>query len=380
MKIKISKDALNEAIQDVSKAISNRTTIPILNGIKFEADADGVMLTASDAEISIQSFIPAEKDGNTAVAVEQPGSVVFPAKFFAEIVRKLPTEEIDIEIKENFIAWIRSGMAEVQIVGLDPEEYPLLPQIEKNRVISIASDLLKTMIRQTSFAVAVTETSPILTGVLWSLDGDRLKLTACDRLRMASREAGIHNEHQERFHDIVIPGKSLNELAKLLPDQNSLVDIYVADNQVMFKIDTVSFYTRILDGTYPDMSKLIPQSFQTELTVNTKKLTDAIDRAYSLSREEKTNIVKLALQDDRMIEISSSLSELGKVTEQLDVHQRSGENITVSFNSRYMLDALKAIDSDFVRIGFRGATQPIFIKPEDHSNMVHIIMPYRTAG
>lgn len=380
MKLNILKDDLNESIQHVSKAISSRTAIPILTGIKIDVQPSGVTLTASDTEISIQSFIPQEKDGTATVEVITPGSVVLPAKFFMEIIKKLPSRDVTIEVKENFLTWIRSGSAEIQIVGLDPEEYPLLPQLEENEVLSVSSDLLKAMIRQTTFAVSTSETSPILTGVLWNFSQDRLKLIACDRLRMASRESHIDSSNSLHFQNIVIAGKSLNELNKLLPDQNMMVDIVVANNQVLFKMDTILFYTRMLDGTYPDTSKLIPQSFQTELTIDTRKLADAIDRAYLLSREEKTNIVKLTLKDERTVEISSSSSELGKVKEEIDVHTLSGDLLSISFNSKYMLDALKVIDSDYIQICFRGAMQPIIMKPEDHSNMLHLIMPYRTTG
>jgi DNA polymerase-3 subunit beta len=236
------------------------------------------------------------------------------------------------------------------------------------------------MIRQTSFAVSTNESSPILTGVLWDFSQERLKMVACDRTRMASREAQVQRPGQTEIENLVIAGKTLNELNKLLPDENISVEIVVANNQVLFKIDNLLFYTRILDGTYPDTSKLIPQSFTTELTVRTKKLEEAIDRAYLLSREEKTNIVKMTLKDAYSLEISSMASEIGKVTEQVDVHQMTGDLLTISFNSKYMLDALKAIDSDFVRFGFRGAMQPIILKPEDHSNILHLIMPYRTTN
>lgn len=379
MKLNILKEHLNESIQHVSKAISSRTTIPILTGIKIDVDTDGVTLTASDTEISIQSHIPIEKEGTEIVQILTPGSVVLPAKFFTEIIKKLPSSDVTIEVKGNFITWISSGSAEIQIVGLDPEEYPLLPQLEENNIVSVSSDLLKAMIRQTTFAVSTSETSPILTGVLWSFSRDRLKLIACDRLRMASREAQIEAEGEIEFHNIVIAGKSLNELNKLLPDQNMAIDIVVANNQVLFKIDRIQFYTRILDGAYPDTSKLIPQSFQTHLTIDTRKLADAIDRAYLLSREEKTNIVKMTLKDQKTVEISSSSSELGKVTEQIDTHKLDGDLLSISFNSKYMLDALKVIDSDFIQICFRGPMQPIIMKPEDHSNMLHLIMPYRTT-
>jgi DNA polymerase-3 subunit beta len=380
MKFTILKDHLNESISHVSKAISNRTTIPILTGIKIDADANGVTLTASDTDISIQSFTPLEIGDVNIIQIVQPGSVVLPAKFFIEIIRKLPTQFIEMEVKDRFQTTIRSGSSEIQIMGLDPEEYPLLPQIEESKMIQMPSDILKTMIKQTSFAVSTNESTPILTGVLWNVNGNELKFIACDRHRLATREITNDNIALQNFHNIVISGRTLNELNKILPDQNSLIDIVISNNQVLFKIHSILFYTRILDGTYPDTSKLIPQSFQTQMVVPTKELADAIDRAYLLSREDKTNIVKLVMNEDQSIEISSSSSELGKVTEQINLRQISGDLLRISFNSKYMLDALKVIDSEYIQMGFTGAMQPIIIKPEDEAGILQLILPYRTTN
>lgn len=380
MKLTILRSYLNDAIQHVSKAISSRTTIPILTGIKIEATYQGVTLTASDTDISIQSFIPLEHNDLTVIQIFKPGSVVLTAKFFVEIIKKLPAEEIEIEVFEQFQTFIRSGSTDIQLVGLDSEEFPILPKIEQNHMISIPGDLLKTMIKQTVFAISTSESSPILTGILWSLNAGTLKFVATDRHRLASRESTIAADEQIQIHNIVISGKTLNELSKIVPDQNTLVDIVVADNQVLFKIDQVLFYSRILDGTYPDTSKIIPQTYKTELVLNTKQFTNAIDRAYLLSREEKTNIVKLMTLDHLNLEISSSSSELGKVTEQLVVKEMTGEKLKISFNSKYMLDVLKVIDSEYIHIGFTGAMSPIIIKPYDHISSLHLILPYRTTN
>lgn len=380
MKLIVLKQQLNEAIQYVSKAISNKTTLPILNGIKIDADHKGMTLTASDTEISIQSFIPIEKNDETVIRMERKGSVVLPAKFFVEIIKKLPAKEVEIDVKEQFQTLIRSGSSEIQLVGLDPEEYPLLPKVEENNIFSIPGDLLKTMIKQTIFSVSANEATPILTGVLWSLNNGRLKFVATDRHRLASQEVQISASTDQNFQNIVIPGKTLAELNKIIPDQNTLVDIVVADNQVLFKVDSVLFYSRILDGTYPDTTRIIPSVFKTELVLNTKELADAIDRAYLLSREEKTNIVRLMTLEDQTIEISSSSSELGKVTELLPVSRMDGEALKISFNSKYMLDSLKVIDSEQLLIGFTGTMSPIIIRPNDHSQILHLILPYRTTN
>jgi DNA polymerase III subunit beta len=380
MKLTILKDYLNEAISNVSKAISSRTTIPILTGIKIEANLSGLTLTASDTDISIQNFTPIEQDGNTIIELSQNGSVVLPAKFFMEIIRKLPSSKIEIEVKEGFQTVIRSGSSEIQIMGLDPDEYPLLPQLEENKIIRVPSDLLKSMIRQTSFAVSTNESTPILTGVLWQIADQQLTFIACDRHRLASRKMPIDVSEDMKFNNIVISGRTLNELAKILPSQNTFIDIVISDNQALFKIHSILFYSRLLDGTYPDTTKLIPQAFQTEMIVNTSQLADAIDRAYLLSREDKSNIVKLVMNEDKTIEISSTSSELGKVTEQVSLNQISGDLLRISFNSRYMLDALKVMDSDDVMLGFTGAMQPIIIKPQDGTDILQLILPYRTTN
>jgi DNA polymerase-3 subunit beta len=380
LKLTVLKDYLNEAISHVSKAISSRNTIPILTGIKIDATSAGLILTASDTDISIQSHIPLQDGEISIVELHAKGSVVLPAKFFMEIIRKLPKQEVHIQVGEQFQTTIRSGSSEIQIMGLDPEEYPLLPQIDEDRTIRIPSDLLKTMIRQTSFAVSTNETTPILTGVLWTIAEGKLKFTACDRHRLATREASIEVDPSMQFSNIVIAGRTLGELSKILPEQNTLIDIVIADNQVLFKMNSILFYTRILDGTYPDTSKLIPQSYQTEMVVSTKELADSIDRAYLLSREDKTNIVRMMMREDETIEVSSSSSELGKMTEEVNLHKLKGELLKISFNSKYMLDALKIMDSDYIQIGFTGAMQPIIIKPEENASLLQLILPYRTTG
>ncbi|MUT68379.1 DNA polymerase III subunit beta [Paenibacillus sp. NEAU-GSW1] len=380
MKLTISKHELNEAIQQVSKAASSRPTIPILGGIKIEVTHQGVTLTASDTDISIQSYIPVEREDIVIAHVDKPGNVVLPAKFFVEIVKKLPSEQVQIEVGAHFQTLIRSGSTDIQMVGLDPEEFPVLPSIEENELFQMPGDLLKSMIRQTVLAASTNEQTPILTGVLWGLQDQQLKFVATDRHRLASRTAHAETDSEYRFNNVVIAAKTLVELSKLIPEQNELVDIVVADNQVLFKIGNVLFYTRMLDGTYPDTSKIIPQLYKTELVLDTKNVTDAIDRAYLMSREEKTNIVRLTTLEDGTIEISSSSTELGRVTEQLEAKKFEGDPLRIAFNSKYMLDVLKVIDSEHISLGFNGAMSPIVIKPTDHAYNTYVILPYRTTG
>lgn len=379
MKLSIRKDALNEAIGHVIRAVSPRPVIPILGGIKLDADARGLTLTASDTDMTIQSFIPAEKDGEPVVRLDGGGSLVLGAKFFSEIVKKLPTDTVELEASDARRAVIRSGNAEIELVGMDPEEYPVMPSVGESAAFSINGLQLRQLIHRTVFAVSTNESTPILTGVLWQLAEGRLKLTATDRHRLSKAECGVAAEPDLKLDQLVIAGRTLNELSRLIPDDGTVIDVQATDSQVLFRMDGILFHSRLLDGTYPDTSRIITNQYKTELVMSTRELADAIERAYLLSKEEKTNIVRLSTVGDGTIEVSSSSLEIGKVTERITPEHLAGEELKIAFNSRYMLDALKVIDSEKIHIGFTGAMSPILLRPHQDPDMLHLILPYRTT-
>lgn len=380
MKLSIRKQALNEAIGHVSRAVSPRTVIPILSGIKLDADERGITLTASDTDISIQSFIPAEEDGETNVRLETGGSLVLGAKFFSEIVKKLPSDEVELEATDVHRAVIRSGSAEIELVGMDPEEYPVLPSVADASTFTINGLHLKQLIHRTVFAVSTNESTPILTGVLWQLADGKLKLTATDRHRLSNASCEVAADPDLKLDQLVIAGRTLNELSRLIPDDGAMIEVAATDSQVLFRMDRILFHSRLLDGTYPDTSRIITHKYKTEMIMDTKALTDAVERAYLLSREEKTNIVRLSTVEGGEIEVSSSSMEIGKVTERIAPDHLAGEDLRIAFNSRYMLDALKVIGQEKIHIGFTGMMSPILIRPEQDADMLHLILPYRTTS
>jgi DNA polymerase III subunit beta len=377
MKIAIDREALAKSVQDVMKAVSPRTTIPILTGIKITATSQGVTLTGSDSDISIESFIPMEEEDKLLVEVKETGSVVLQARFFAEIVKKLPQQTVEIEVGPNFLTVIRSGKAEFNLNGLDAEEYPRLPQIEEENVFKIPTDLLKTIIRQTVFAVSTSETRPILTGVNWKFENGELACTATDSHRLALRKAKIETENPQSYN-VVIPGKSLNELSKILDDSNDPVDIVVTANQILFKTKHLLFFSRLLDGNYPETARLIPTDSKTDIIVNAKEFLQAIDRASLLAREGRNNVVKLTTLNDGIIEISSVSPEIGKVTEEIQSESVEGEELKISFSAKYMMDALKALDGTDIKISFTGAMRPFLLRPLHNDSMLQLILPVRT--
>lgn len=377
MRFIIQRDRLVQSVQDVMKAVTSRTTIPILTGIKIVASEEGVTLTGSDSDISIESFIPKEEAGDEIVEIKQAGAIVLQAKFFSEIVKKLPTDTVEISVENHLQTVIRSGKSEFNLNGLDAEEYPHLPQIEEENVFKIPTDLLKAMVRQTVFAVSTSETRPILTGVNWKVENGTLTCIATDSHRLALRKAQIETNASESYN-VVIPGKSLSELSKILDDNNDLIDIVITENQVLFKAEHLLFFSRLLEGNYPDTSRLIPSDSKTDVIVNTKELLQAIDRASLLAKEGRNNVVKLSTIDGGVIEISSNTPEIGKVVEEVQSKSIEGEELKISFSAKFMMDALKALEGSEITISFTGAMRPFIIKPLNDESILQLILPVRT--
>lgn len=377
MKFTVQRDKLITSVQDVMKAISSRTAIPILTGMKIDTRQNGITLTGSDSDISIESFIPAEEDGIVQVENMEAGSIVLQAKYFPDIVRKLPENLVEIEADNNLKVTIRSGKAEFNLNGLDAEEYPQLPKLQSETSFQMPTDILKGLIKQTVFAVSTMETRPILTGVNVQLNDSKLSLTATDSHRLASREIPVDGTAAE-LSNVVVPGKSMNELNKILSDSEEPVEINVTNNQILFRTKHLYFLSRLLDGNYPETSRLIPDQSKTTITVNTKELLHTIDRASLLAKDERNNVVKLTSMGNNVLEISSNSPEVGRVVEEVNVESMQGEDIKISFSAKYMMDALKAIDDDTVIIEFTGAMRPFIIHPVNQEPILQLILPVRT--
>ena len=334
-------------------------------------------LTGSDADITIQTFIPVEENGEQLINITETGSIVLQARMFNEIVRKLPTNDVEIEVTNGSTTNIRSGKSEFHLIGLDASEYPLLPEVTADRQFSIPADLLKSIIRETVFAVSASESRPVLTGVNLKIKDDELICVATDSHRLARRKVKLENLPAESS-TVVIPGKSLNELNKILEDSTNPVQIVITNQQVLFKTDDVLFFSRLLEGNYPDTSRLIPEDYKTNVTINGKALLQAIDRASLLAREDRNNVVRFETLENKTIEISSNSPEIGKVEEQVQVEALDGENLKISFSAKYMMEALKAIDGQDVVIQFTGAMRPFILRSLHDDAILQLILPVRT--
>lgn len=377
MKFTILKSPLLTAISHVSNAVSSKTTIPILTGIKIVVNETGCSLMASDSDISIQVNLPLEVNGEEQIKIAASGSVVLPARYFFDIVRKLPGDTVQIEVAQQYVTTILSEQSRFQLNGMDPDEFPRLPQLQQDEIISLPANLFKTMIRQTSFAVSTAETRPVLTGVEWLIQDNVLRFIATDSHRLAKREAQIEMAAQPSVNKVIVPGKSLADLNKILSDDDDLVDIVLTENQLLVKTANVLFYSRLLDGNYPDTTRIIPQSSKANIVLETKQLLHAIDRASLLTRDGKNNVVKLEGADETL-HITANSPEVGKVTENVPLNEFSGEPFKISFNAKYMIDALRALDSEHIRIQFTGPMAPFIIQPTDYDAILYLILPVRT--
>lgn len=382
MLITIDRMRFNTAVQQVHHAVNSRTPIPILTGILFIADENGLTLAGSNSDISIQTKIPprspAEAEEEEPLLVHRPGKVVLPARYTAEIIRRLDGEKLTIEVSANYTAKITSGKTEVLLNGLDPEEYPALPGFdwENDPSIVLSSNLLKTLIQQTVFAVAESETRPILTGVCWEMHEGRLRLTATNSHRLAKKETPIE-ANVPPFEQVIIPGKSLNELLKLIEGEES-VEIAFTQNQILAKGENWLFTSRRLEGFYPDTSRIIPQFAKTEVLISNRILHDAINRAYLFAREIKNNVVKCSIQEGQPLVITADSPAVGQVTEEVPILGFSGESAHLAFNARYMLEALRAIDSENVQLFITGPMSPFILRPEADDSLIQLILPVRT--
>lgn len=379
MKFTIKRTAFLNRLADVQRAISSRTTIPILTGIKIIADKDGLTLTGSDSDISIEAFIPIEEESNQ-LEIEETGAIVLQARFFNEIVRKLPEETMTVEVLDRFQTSITSASASFTINGIDANNYPHLPVIDENESFHLPVNLFKQVINQTVIAASSHESRPILTGINIVIENEQLLAVATDSHRLSQRviPLSMTPEQAQKTYNVVIPAKSLIELAKTLEDTAETIEMMVTENQVLFKTENLYFYSRLLEGRYPDTNRLIPDQTATSVEFDAHTLLGSIERASLLSHEGKNNVVKLSVNPDR-IKISGNSPEVGNVEEEVAFKSMTGESIDLSFNPDYMKDALRAFGQMDIKVKFTSPVRPFILVPAaEGKEFIQLITPVRT--
>lgn len=378
MKFTINRPAFINQLNNVLRAISSKTTIPILTGLKMVVTDHSVILTGSDADITIESTLDAS-DSSYGLSIEEPGAIVLPARFFNEVIKKLPDKQATIEVFNGLQVRITSGTAEFTINGQDANNYPHLPEVESENTVELASDILREVIDQTRIAVSKQESRPILTGIHVTLNNGILTAVATDSHRLAQRKVELP-ETADRDFDIVLPGASMTELAKMIADEKDGVKMQITENQALFIFGNTHFYSRLLEGNYPETSRLIPESSDTRLEITASDLLASIERASLLSHESRNNVVKLSVNpENKIATVSGTSADVGNVEEEINADQIVGNPLEISFNPDYMRDALKSFGQTKILISFTTALRPFTLVPtEEKANFVQLITPVRT--
>ena len=368
MKIVCYKDKIIKALNSVVKGVASKTTMPILEGILIQTNDNEIKLTTYDLEIGIEYIMECE--------IKEQGSTVVNAIMFSEIIRKLPDTEIYISLNDKNLLEIECEGSLYKLATMNPEEFPELPKIEIENSIEVDQNVLKNMIRKTIFAVSSEENRPIFTGCLFEIENNKLNLVAVDGFRLALRS--IYLNKQTNNFSAVIPGKTLNEVNKIISDSFEPVKIGVSKNQALFEMDNCKIVTRILDGEFLNYKNIIPSNWETRIRVNKNSIQNSFERIslISASAIEKEKKYPVKVQVDIGKVIISCTNQTGDAKEELFV-STEGKNLEAGFNPKYFLDSLKAVEDEEVFIEFGTSISPCLIKSVENNDYTYMILPIR---
>jgi DNA polymerase-3 subunit beta len=368
MKFTCSKDELSRAVQIVQKAVSNKPNMPILSGIYINAADNQLDLQATDYELGISCKITA--------AIDEPGTMVLSGKYFQEVVRRLPGDNVSITTNDaDHTALITSNTAQFNLLSLPAVEFPVLQPLQGTVSFTIRDNIFRDLIKKTVFACSTDESRPVFTGALLEAADADVRMVATNTHRLA-----IKKEILDDFTgnvNIIIPAKILNELAKISSsDVPSDITVNCTSNQISFAFDNVYIKSRLIEGKFPDYNRVIPSNFQTEILLNTAAFSDAVERVSLISRAGDYNVISLSFKRDTVV-ISSNNPEIGKAEEAVKINL-SGSELDISFNAKYVTDILKNITSESIYFSLNTPLSPASIRPFDDESYNYIITPVRT--
>ena len=367
MKLRCPSTSLIEAVSIVSKAVPSKTTMPILTCILIDASRGEIRLTANDMELGIET---------TAMGViDEPGKIAIDARTFSDIVRKLPGFETVIEVDDNLLVTITSERAKFQIPGQDPEDFAYLPVIEKDNPVRISQFSLKEIIRQTIFSVAVNESNRLMTGELFEIKDNILRIVSLDGHRISIRRLELADECPDK--KVIIPGKTLSEISKILSgDTEKMVEVYFSDNHVLFSFEQTIVLSRLIDGEYFRIDQMLSSDYETKIAVNRMEFLSAMERASLLVRESDKMPVVLDIRDEGLsLSLDTSIGSMDDAMEAA----KTGRDILIGFNPKFLIDALRVIDDEEVYLYFINSKAPCFIRDEAGS-YIYLILPVNISA
>lgn len=363
MKFTVNKSDITEAVSNIQRAVSTKTSIPALEGILLSATETGLELCAYDLELGITTVIPA--------FVMEPGKAVLSAKLFSDIVRRTPAETVTVSVDEKNLATLESGYSRFSIIGIPAEEFPELPKLSDSTQISLPGALLKSMIRQTLFAIAESDAKPIHQGSLFSLENGILDVVSVDGYRLAVRREPVDFSEDLSF---VVPGKTLSELLKLIKDSEEPVEISAGRRHILFKIDNYTVISSLLEGEFLNYKAAIPPESQTEVVLKTREAIDSVERVSLLITDRLKSPIR-CLFDNNEVKLNCTTS-MGRASDQLDV-EMTGQSVEIGFNNRYLLEALRNTECDEVKVQLGGPLSPMKVVPKEGDSFLFLVLPVR---
>lgn len=372
MRVSCMQDKLAKGISTVSRAVATRSTLPVLSNIYMGTENGMIKLAATNLEIGITTWIEAK--------VEENGATTLPAKTIADLVNQSPPERITLELEpRNQDLHYRCAAVDSTIKGIDANEFPIIPTGHDGQRVVVAASLFKEMIEQVAFAAATDETRPILTGVMLKFDSDKITLAAADGFRLSVRSAHLENGVSQPT-TVIVPARTMSEVGRVLGDSENNVEIIITRdrNQILFHVENVDVVSQLIEGSFPDVQRLIPQSYTTRTTVDTGQLLKATRRAYIFSREA-ANILRMKISDTEpgmpgTLTLQAEASEVGGNVEEL-VASIEGKAMEAAFNAKYLMDVLNVMRAPQVIIETTSSSTPGVIRPVGGDSFVHVIMP-----
>lgn len=377
MNLVIDREILLENLNTISRGLPVKSPMPILTGIKLYATDTDLFMTSSNTDISVEVTI-----NDSSLQIIEAGQTVVPGRFFIDIIRKINSKKVSLFLSEDKILIIKADRGEYKLHIMDPLDYPKMDFVSQENPLILSADVIKSIVRETVFATAQNEKKPILTGVNLNNTSGKLVITATDSFRLSQKIISIP---EYKDFNITIPAKSLDELSKSIDNYGDNVNIYLSINKMLVTFKNICFQTRLLDGNYPDTSRLIPQEFPIVVKFNKDELAAAVERVSLLSPRDNTkdkeitySIIKLSIKRDRIIEISTNNSIIGDAKEELiPTSVEASNSITIGFSSRYLLDSLKSFMSSEISLNLSGEIRPFIIKGDNDANLTQLILPVR---
>lgn len=354
MRVVCNKNILIQNINIVLKAVTTKTTLPILECILLIADRKGFRLMSNDLELSIET-------ANMDCDVFDLGTVAVDAKIFSNIIKSMPGDTVSIETDENNLTFIKSDRSEFKIPGQPGNKFPMPPEVEKNQAVNIKSIDFKNMVRKTIFSVATEEIRPVLTGEFIEIEGKYLNIVAIDGYRISYRR--IKLENFDNYIEFVVPAKTLNEITKIGADDDTKINMYFTDRHILFEMEECTIVSRLLEGEYLDYKSNFMQDYKTKVTINKNMFLSSLERSLLISKENKKTPVKLTINKDIMD--IYAVTELGEVYDQIPIDFQ-GDELVIGFNPKYLIDVVRSVDEEEIDLYFTGgALAPCIIKNEN---------------